>query len=146
MAPKAGTRPEDYSYWVDERVRFNDIDVLGHVNNIAYAIYVENGRAGLMGELGLLVMGAERQSVIVRSEMDYLREVRFPAQLRIGVAVRSIGNRSFTMGIGIFNNDTCVLVASNVVVRFDVKTRSSVVINEEERARLASHYIALGSE
>ena len=136
MAPKAGTQAEDYRYWTDERVRFNDLDVLGHVNNIAYAIYVETGRAGFMSQIGLWVMGSHIANVIARTEMDYLREVQFPAQLRIGVNVLAIGTRSFTLGIGIFKGDDCVLVARNVIVRFDSKTRGSVPLDDEARGLL----------
>lgn len=141
MAPKPGARVEDYRYWTDERVRFNDLDVLGHVNNIAYAIYVETGRAGFMSQIGLWVMHSHIANVIARTEMDYLREVQFPAQLRIGVNVLAIGTRSFTLGIGIFNGDDCVLVARNVIVRFDSKTRGSVPLDDEARARLLPYLL-----
>ena len=136
MAPKSGTHAEDYRYWTDERVRFNDLDVLGHVNNIAYAVYVENARASFLGDTGLWVMGARIANVIVRTEMDYLREVQFPASLRVGVNVLAVGTRSYTLGIGIFNGEHCVLVARNVIVRFDSHSRGSVPLDEEARARL----------
>lgn len=143
MMSRPGTRPEDYRYWVDERVRYNDLDTLGHVNNIAFAAYVEAGRAGFLGEIGYWVMGAERQNVIVRTEMDYLREVRFPAQLRIGVAVRHIGSKSATLAVGIFQDEHCVLVAVNVIVRFNVLSRSAVTMNDAERAMLMPYVVPL---
>ncbi|MES2884059.1 MAG: thioesterase family protein [Pseudomonadota bacterium] len=136
MAPKAGARVEDYKYWTDERVRFNDLDVLGHVNNIAYAVYVENARASFLGETGLWVMGARIANVIVRTEMDYLREVQFLAQLRVGVKVLAVGKSSYTLGIGIFKGEDCVLVARNIIVRFDSHTRGSVPLDDAARALL----------
>ena len=139
MAPKSGTLAEDYRYWTDERVRFNDLDVLGHVNNIAYAVYVENARASFLGETGLWVMGARIANVIVRTEMDYLREVQFPASLRVGVTVLAIGTRSYTLGIGIFKGEDCVLVARNVIVRFDSHTRGSVPLDDDARSLLLPH-------
>ncbi len=142
MAPKAGARVEDYHYWNDERVRFNDLDVLGHVNNIAYAVYVENARASFLGETGLWVMGARIANVIVRTEMDYLHEVQFPAQLRVGVNVLAVGKSSYTLGIGIFKGDDCVLVARNVIVRFDSQTRGSVPLDDAARAQLLPYLLA----
>lgn len=136
MAPKPGADPADYRYWTDERVRFNDLDVLGHVNNIAYAVYVENARASFLGDTGLWVMGARIANVIVRTEMDYLREVQFPAQLRVGVRVLAVGQRSYTLGIGIFKAEDCVLVARNVIVRFDSHSRGSVPLDDAARALL----------
>lgn len=142
MAPKFGTRAEDYRYWTDERVRFNDLDVLGHVNNIAYAVYVENARASFLGDTGLWVMGACIANVIVRTEMDYLREVQFPASLRVGVNVLALGKSSYTLGIGIFKGEHCVLVARNVIVRFDSHSRGSVPLDEEAKGLLLPYLLA----
>lgn len=142
MEPEVSRRAEDYSWWTEERVRFNDLDVLGHVNNIAYCVYVETGRAGFLGGIGFWVMGATRANVMARTEMDYLREVRFPAQLRIGVSVLALGTRSVTLGIAIFNGEVCVLTARNVIVRFDTETRRSVPLDEAERAMFAPYLIA----
>jgi len=137
MAPSR--KAEDYRWWTEERVRFNDLDLVGHVNNIAYCIYVETGRAGFLGEIGFWVMGAVRANVIARTEMDYLHEVRFPADLRIGVSVLAMGTRSVTLGIAIFNGEVCVLTARNVIVRFDTSTRSSVPLDDAERAMFAPY-------
>lgn len=134
MALEVSRKAEDYRWWTEERVRFNDLDLVGHVNNIAYCIYVETGRAGFLGEIGFWVMGATRANVIARTEMDYLREVHFPAQLRIGVSVLALGTRSVTLGIAIFNGDVCVLTALNVIVRFDTELRCSVPLEDSERA------------
>lgn len=134
MEPEVSRKAEDYRWWTEERVRFNDLDLVGHVNNIAYCIYVETGRAGFLGEIGFWVMGSTRANVIARTEMDYLREVHFPAQLRIGVNVLGLGTRSVRLGIAIFNGDVCVLTALNVIVRFDTGTRSSIPLDDAERA------------
>lgn len=141
MEPEVSRRPEDYRWWTEERVRFNDLDVIGHVNNIAYCIYVETGRAGFLSEIGFWVMGAQRANVIARTEMDYLHEVRFPAQLRIGVSVLALGNRSVTLGVAIFNGEICVLTARNIIVRFDTQTRRSVPLEESERAMFRPYLI-----
>jgi len=142
MEPEVSRSAQDYRWWTEERVRFNDLDVVGHVNNIAYCVYVESGRAGFLGETGFWVMGAARANVVARTEMDYLREVHYPARLRIGVNVLAIGTRSVTLGIGIFDGEVCVLAARNVIVRFDTQTRRSVVLDEAERDMLRPYLIA----
>lgn len=142
MAPEAdGTRVEDYRYWVDERVRFNDLDLLGHVNNIAYVVYVETGRANFLRSIGMFELDARRQTVIVRFEIDYRREVQYPAELRVGVRVLAIGNTSFQIGVGIFNGETCVATARNAIVRWDREQHIAVALDAAERAAL-SPYLA----
>lgn len=144
MAPEVGgTRIADYRYWVDERVRFNDLDLIGHVNNVAYVVYVETGRANFLRSIGLFEAGDRRQTVIARLEIDYRREVRYPADLRVGVRVLAIGNSSFQVGVGIFDGETCVATARNAIVRWDRDQHVALSLNGEERAALA-RYLAEG--
>ena len=126
--------PEAYSFWTEERVRFADLDVLGHVNNKAYFTFSESGRVVFLTATGLWKQGAQRQSVIVRAELDYHQELHFPATVRIGVRVLKVGRTSFTLGLGMFNGDQCVATNVTVVVRLDMQTRAPVALNEEELA------------
>jgi len=41
---RASHIPEPWSYGIADRVRFGEIDVLGHVNNAAYLRWFENLR------------------------------------------------------------------------------------------------------
>ncbi|HEY9547413.1 MAG TPA: thioesterase family protein [Solimonas sp.] len=142
MAPEAtGTRVDDYRYWVDERVRFNDLDLLGHVNNIAYVVYVETGRASFLRSIGMFELDDRRQTVIARFEIDYRREVAYPADLRVGVRVLAIGNSSFQIGVGIFSGETCVATARNAIVRWDRERHAAVALDDGERVALSAYLV-----
>lgn len=131
---RSATDPAAYSFWIDEHVRFADLDVLGHVNNKAFFTFAESGRVVFLKTTGLWKPGAQRQGVIVRAEMDYHRELHFPASLRIGMRVLKVGRTSFTLGLGMFNGEHCVATNVTVVVRIDTQTREPVALNEEELA------------
>lgn len=139
MNDTSGIDPRDYRYWVDERVRFNDLDLLGHVNNIAYVVYVETGRANFLRSIGMFDLGDRRQTVIVRFEIDYRREVQYPADLRVGVRVLAIGTTSFQIGVGIFDGETCVATARNAIVRWDRDQHLTLTLNDPERAALSAY-------
>lgn len=130
------TDPGAYRYWAPEIVRFADLDLIGHVNNKAYATYAESGRAAFLRHTGLWRPDATRHSVIVRLEIDYRRELHYPAELRIGVRVLGIGRRSFTLGLGIFHGETCAATVVTVFARTDAQTRKAVELDTEERASL----------
>ncbi|WP_051362009.1 acyl-CoA thioesterase [Solimonas soli] len=138
MSAADGTRVADYRFWVGERVRFNDLDLLGHVNNIAYVVYVETGRASFLRSLGMFELDARRQTVIARFEMDYRRELGYPADVRVGVRVLAIGRSSFRIGVGIFDGDGCVASALNVIVRWDRERHQAVALDAAERAALTA--------
>ena len=62
-----------------QKLRFCDTDKLGHVNNAVYATMFEAGRAEMLEQAGLLAPSADRAVVIVRLEIDFLREMNWPA-------------------------------------------------------------------
>lgn len=128
--------PASYKFWVTEHIRFADLDLLGHVNNIAFTIYAESCRAAFMHETKFWVPNHPRQNVIVRIELDYRRELFYPGEVRIGLRVLRIGNKSFTLGQGLFDGDACVATAQAVIARIDARTRKSTPLNDEERANL----------
>lgn len=138
-ASATGTRAEDYRYWADERVRFYDLDLMGHVNNVAYTIYAESGRAAFLRHIGFWTETGRRQNVIARLEIDYRQELKYPNELRVGLNVQRIGGSSFTLGIGIFVGAVCVATAQATLVRFDAETRKGIALDDEDRARLAPY-------
>lgn len=130
------TDTEAYRFWVEEHVRFADLDMLGHVNNKAFLTYAESGRVGFLSETRMWVPGAARQNVVGRVEIDYRQELHFPAPVRIGVRVLEIGRSSFRLGLGIFGPKGCVATVVTVMVRIDTQSRAPVMLDDEERARL----------
>ena len=136
-----GTRPEDYRYWADERVRFYDLDLMGHVNNVAYTIYAESGRAAFLRHIGFWTETGRRQNVIARLEIDYRQELNYPNELKVGLRVLKIGGSSFTLGIGIFAGEACVATAQATLVRFDAETRKAIALNDEDRSLLAPYQV-----
>lgn len=139
---RSATDPAAYSFWTEERVRFADLDLLGHVNNKAFFTFAESGRVAFLTDTGLWKHNAPRQSVIVRAELDYHHELHFPATLRIGVRVLKVGRTSFTLGLGIFKGDQCVASNVTVAVRIDTTTRAPIALNDEELASLKPYLAA----
>jgi acyl-CoA thioester hydrolase len=133
------TKPESYNFWTAEHVRFADLDMLGHVNNKAYATYFETARVAAMMKCKLSE-GTAVGMAMVRLEIDYRKEIRFPAELRLGVRLRKIGKSSLALACAIFDGETCASTSYSVAVRFDPKTRASKAITDEER-RLIETYL-----
>ena len=136
------TDPSSYKFWVTEHIRFADLDLLGHVNNVAFTVYFEGCRAAFMFKTGFWVKGSQRQNVLARLELDYLRELHYPGEVRVGLRVLKVGNSSFTLGQGLFNGDKCVATAMVVIARMDTTTRRATPLNDEERASLQPYLAA----
>lgn len=144
MAPEGTARPErrapttaeGYRYWVDENVRFGDLDLLGHVNNRSYLDYAESVRAPFLSAIGLWTVGRVEQSVLAHVEIDFLRELHYPNRLRLGASVLSVGNTSFSLAHGVFCNDVCTGTISARLVWIDTRSRRPIPLGLAEREAL----------
>jgi acyl-CoA thioester hydrolase len=129
------TDPGAYHFWATEHVRFADLDMLGHVNNKAYATYFETARVAYMAHCGL-TDGIRVGMAMVRLEIDYRKEIRFPATLKLGVRLCKLGKSSLTLACAIFSGDVCASTSMSIAVRFDGDTRASKAFSPTEREAL----------
>jgi acyl-CoA thioester hydrolase len=118
-------------------VRFSDVDVYGHVNNVKYFEYFQEARVRQVADL-LRGSGLDRPSfVVAQTDVDY----RSPILLRhepydVWSAIIAVGNRSMTIESEIADG-THVLARSRVtVVFFDPATQRSVPPRPELREAL----------
>ncbi|WP_284943950.1 acyl-CoA thioesterase [Acidisoma cladoniae] len=125
-----------YRVWGQETVRYSDTDAMGHVNNVAYAAFLETGRTTLVRACGLPVGHSATSVVLARVEIDYLLEVYWPATLDIGIAVTGLGRSSITMVQGLFLGDLCVARGREVLVLMDTQTRRSTPLPDDVRATI----------
>jgi acyl-CoA thioester hydrolase len=123
--------------WTYDKVRYGDTDRQGHVNNAVYATFLETGRVDFLydNELALAMPGCE--FVIARLAVDYRTELYYPGIVDIGTRILAIGRSSFTVGQGIFNGDTCVATAENVLVQMNEKSRRAEKLGPTALAWLA---------
>lgn len=113
--PAGGTDPDAYLHWVVDTVRFSDQDAVGHVNNVAFAAYVETGRVAFGHELR--AEGDPASSFILAQLLiDYRAQAHYPGEVRIGTRLLRVGRTSFTMGHGVFKDAECIATARCVLV------------------------------
>ncbi|MBC7136690.1 acyl-CoA thioesterase [Oceanibaculum nanhaiense] len=118
-----------FAFWNEENVRFSDVDMLGHVNNVSYAAYCESGRVHMIREVAARC-GVKNAWVLGRLTIDYGAEVTFPAVMRIGTRAVKIGTKSVTMGQGLFVEGRCVARSLAAVIAFDLETRKTIAVPE----------------
>lgn len=111
------------------RLRFNDTDALGHVNNAVFAVMLEQGRSELAVEAGLPIAGGGQSLVIVRLELDFVREMRWPGDVRIETALSRLGGRSFTMAQRLVHAGEVCARAETVLVVLDRSTGKATSID-----------------
>jgi len=126
----------DFPHRVTDVIRYGDLDPQGHVNNAVFSTYFESGRVSLFRgpDLGIGVPNAT--FVLVRQEIDFLRELRWPGGVEIGTALAALGRSSFTMVQAIFQGDVCAAAGRATLVMMDKVTRRARPLTQDAIARL----------
>ena len=128
-----------YKTWTQDMVRYRDLDPNGHVNNGAINQYFEDGRVYLreerMADLGGNIL---RGFAIKKFTATYHEALSYPATIDVGSVVSRIGNSSFVLGQGVFDNKRCIATAEVISVFFDYKTGNSKPLPNAVRKALES--------
>ena len=126
--------PDFFYHWHKLTVRFNDVDALQHVNNAVFNTYYEESRLRFLGEY--FKMNKEfhegRSFVMVRSEIEYLGQIKFPDTILVGTGVSKVGNSSLDALQAIYHSETKKLlsVGKTTGVWFDIKKQRPVKLPE----------------
>ncbi len=124
-----------------QTLRFCDTDMVGHVNNAVYAVMYEAGRAELMTGAGLIAPHQGHSVVIARLELDFLREMNWPGEVRIETEVARIGTKSVHLRQRLLVDGTLTSRAVSVLAVIDTATRRAIPITETWRAALAPYTV-----
>lgn len=80
------------------QLRFNDIDILGHLNNTVYLSLYDLGKARYMEDVGLRPAGPLPPStVIVDVHCAYIKPVHYGDDIYIHTRCSEIGDKSFVL-------------------------------------------------
>jgi acyl-CoA thioester hydrolase len=129
-------RLEEFPYRYVEPIRYADMDRQGHVNNAVYSTFLESGRVNVFRDPSSGLDIPDVETVIVRLEIDYLRELKWPGSVEIGTAVARIGRTSFMLDQAVFSDGICAAMAKVVVVLMDPVTRRPRPVPEDTVTKL----------
>jgi acyl-CoA thioester hydrolase len=129
-------RLEDFPYRLTDNVRFADLDPNQHVNNAVYATYFETGRVTFMKDPDRRLVPEGLAWIMVRLDIHFRAELRWPGQIELGLGVARFGRTSVTFDQVVFSEGRCVASARAVTVLIDDVTRKPTPLTPDIVARL----------
>jgi acyl-CoA thioester hydrolase len=127
----ATPRLEDFPYRLTDSVRFADLDPNQHVNNAVYATYFETGRVTLVKDRSHGLMPSGLAWVLVRLDIHFRAELRWPGTIDMGLGVAKFGRTSATFDQVVFSQGQCMASAQSVTVLIDESTRKPTPLTGE---------------
>ena len=126
----------------DCHVRFSDVDVYGHVNNVKYFEFFQEARIDFIRVIsgGAFDTESSQRQVVARIDVDYKRPILFrPEAYAVETWVTGIGTSSYDLGCRITGgaaDDTVYSTAQVRLVAFDLAGQRSRPLTDTERGRL----------
>ena len=118
------------------QIRFNDIDVLGHVNNAVQITYLDYGKIKYFETLkGQVLDWSGSELVMVNINVDFMEPIFISNQIVVKTKVYEIGNKSIKLVqvIKDYETNRVKTVCRSVMCGFDPKTNTSLLISDEWR-------------
>lgn len=123
------------------QIRFNDVDLYGHMNNSSYFSLYDLAKTSYMRD----VFGNEEWNkmgiVIANINADFLAPVFFSDELVIKTTVTHLGHKSFTLFQQAVNKVSGVVKCQcrTVMVGYDIMTKEPVDLPKDFKERICDY-------
>ena len=118
------------------QMRFNDIDLLGHLNNSVYFTFMDLAKVRyFQAALGELFRYDETGLVIVNVNCDFCKQTLFDDVIEVETAITAFGDKSLTIEQRVFSptDNTVRCRCRTIMAAFDPKTMTSVHVPDQWR-------------
>ncbi|MEJ2016061.1 MAG: thioesterase family protein [Limibacillus sp.] len=133
--------PDAFPSRTHDKLRYNDTDRQGHVNNAVFSTFLETGRVEIFyRDPDVIREGCE--FVIARCTLDFLGEIRWPGEVEICSGVKRLGTSSVNLEQAIFQDGEVVAHAETIIVQIDQQPRKSAPLSDKARTKLETLMMA----
>ena len=123
------------------KVRFRDLDAMGHVNNAVYFTYMEIARSHFLIGLLNLTNPLKLPVIIADASCTFKASARFGDTIRVTVTVTRIGNKSFELSYEMSNQESQSIASGRtVMVTYDYINHLAMMIPEKMRKSLELYH------
>jgi acyl-CoA thioester hydrolase len=130
----------DWPFSYRDEVRFADLDTQGHLNNVAFLVFVESARiayaVSVAGEHPELRPSLTFTYMIVEVKISYRSPGQFGEQIETLLRPSSVGHSSFHMDFEMRAGERVLAEGYSVLVTYDPVAARSVPVPQPLRERL----------
>ncbi len=121
------------------QIRFNDIDMMGHVNNAVIMEFFDYGKMHYFDQLGIKVEQEDVTIVIVHYETDFCGQIFLNTSTEVRTKVERIGQKSLHVLQHIVSDGQLKAVCRTVMSGYNRITKSSEFIPEKLKTAIADY-------
>ena len=129
----------DSAIKLELRIDWSEIDLFGHVNNLAILKYIQAARINYLELIDLMQLQAEKKigPILASTNCQFRKPLFYPGQVTIYSKVDFIKNTSFRIQHVVYNNNHEVSAeAHDIIVFYDFKKNTKLPITEAIRRKI----------
>lgn len=141
MNPHEIPSPSIFKSRLPIQIRFSDVDVVGHVNNIVYFAFYDTGKAAFMAELlGHPITWDRVDTVVANVDCAFIAPIFYGEKIEVLTTCIGIHDKSFRLLQMLRNSDSGEVksLCETVMVSFDPVSQKAAPLKEEWRIKLSS--------
>lgn len=130
---------KDFRHHTPIQIRFNDVDVLGHVNNTVYFSFYDTGKAMYFADVnGFMPDWKKVDRIIANVNCAFINPIRFGEQIEVLTRCIAVGNKSFTLEQVIQDSASGQIksTCTTVMVTIDPVAQTSLPVPDALRSAL----------
>lgn len=139
--PKVPAPGCQFNHFIPLQIRFNDIDMLGHINNSVYLSFCDLAKAEYLTEAtSARAEVGDITVAIVNINCNFYSPGYFKEPLEAATTVTRVSRRSLTLEQRIFNptNGDVKCIATTIMAGFDPKTATGIELPQQFISELES--------
>jgi acyl-CoA thioester hydrolase len=125
---------DDYPIKVQFPIHWGDMDSFKHINNVMFFRYMETARIKYFENIGFLDFKKKTGvgPILAKTSCQFIRPIRYPDIVTVGVRVESIGNTSFVMNYILESEKEGISARGyGIIVAFDYHKSEKVQVPPE---------------
>lgn len=126
----------DFPVKLPLRIDWSEMDLFGHVNNVAYFKYIQASRVNYWEVSGLAATFNETKvgPILLSAACKFIKPLHYPGNIIVAASIVFIKNTSFGIHHRILNEQNEIAAeAQDVIVTFDFNKNEKVAISPQFR-------------
>jgi len=126
---------------MEVKPRVAETDMLGHINNASYFVYMEEARLTFLDELGIQVSEDNFSFVLASATCDFISQGYYGQIINIDTSVTKIGNTSLTLISDMTDKELGNMIAKGeaTIVYFDIEQQKPAELPDSFKAKLQAN-------
>ena len=122
-------------------IPFADVDMMQHVNNVAYIRWCETLRAEYFAQVMKVPINGAQGMIQANIVFSYERELRYRENVACGIKISRLGNKSWDFAYEIWSEtyDRRAAHGTTAVVAYDFVEHKTIAIPQEWREAIARY-------